>query len=152
MPAYKFSSKATFPPPPLFICAINPVTSSLLPVVLGVGAGGTCTINAAARQAAQAMTGTGGAKADYLSAGRALEQNRDWSAAIDAYLKARGAAASATSTDTKSLPTCHRAPALSIRANLDVLKLSVWASHLFYLLQSDPPHCLLFARLCFSTA
>ncbi|CAN0111442.1 unnamed protein product, partial [Ectocarpus sp. 12 AP-2014] len=39
-------------------------------------------------QAAQAMTGTGGAKADYLSAGRALEQNRDWSAAIDAYLKA----------------------------------------------------------------
>lgn len=33
------------------------------------------------------MTGTGGAKADYLSAGRALEQNRDWSAAIDAYLK-----------------------------------------------------------------
>ena len=33
------------------------------------------------------MTGTGGAKSDYLSAGRALEQNRDWSAAIDAYLK-----------------------------------------------------------------
>lgn len=33
------------------------------------------------------MTGTGGAKADYLSAGRALEQNRDWSGAIDAYLK-----------------------------------------------------------------
>lgn len=47
------------------------------------------------------MTGTGGAKADYLSAGRALEQNRDWSAAIDAYLKARGAAAFvAMNTDT----------------------------------------------------
>lgn len=39
------------------------------------------------QQAAQALTGTGGAKADYLSAGRALEQNRDWSGAIDAYLK-----------------------------------------------------------------
>ncbi|CAM9289225.1 unnamed protein product, partial [Laminaria digitata] len=39
-------------------------------------------------QAAQALTGTGGAKADYLSAGRALEQHQDWSAAIDAYLKA----------------------------------------------------------------
>ncbi|CAN0030916.1 unnamed protein product, partial [Sphacelaria rigidula] len=38
-------------------------------------------------QAAQALTGSGGTKADYLSAGRALEQNRDWSAAIDAYLK-----------------------------------------------------------------
>lgn len=40
-------------------------------------------------QAAQALTGSGGTKADYLSAGRALEQNRDWSAAIDAYLKVK---------------------------------------------------------------
>lgn len=48
------------------------------------------------KQAAQAMTGTGGAKADYLSAGRALEQNRDWSGAIDAYLKVRHAKFSLT--------------------------------------------------------
>lgn len=38
-------------------------------------------------QAAQALTGSGGTKADYLSAGRAFELNRDWSGAIDAYLK-----------------------------------------------------------------
>ncbi|CAM9795585.1 unnamed protein product [Chrysoparadoxa australica] len=39
-------------------------------------------------QAAQAATGKGGHKSDYLSSGRAFEQQREWSKAVDAYLQA----------------------------------------------------------------
>ncbi|CAN0217636.1 unnamed protein product, partial [Discosporangium mesarthrocarpum] len=40
-------------------------------------------------QVAQASSGTGGTKADYLSSGRMFEHSLNWSAAIDAYLKVR---------------------------------------------------------------
>ena len=40
-------------------------------------------------QAAQARAGKGGSKSDFLSAGRNLEQAKQWSQAIDNYLGAR---------------------------------------------------------------
>lgn len=42
-----------------------------------------------ASQAAQAAAGTGGAKADYLSAGKVWEASQQWSEAVDAYLNAK---------------------------------------------------------------
>ena len=40
-------------------------------------------------QSAQASTGTGGTKADYLSKGRSLEKSRNFTSAVDAYLMAK---------------------------------------------------------------
>ena len=41
------------------------------------------------QQNSQASTGTGGTKADYLARGRALEKNRNYAGAIDAYMMAK---------------------------------------------------------------
>jgi intraflagellar transport protein 172 len=43
----------------------------------------------AASQSSQGRTGKGGSKTDFLSAGRSLEQGRQWSQAVDAYLNAK---------------------------------------------------------------